>query len=293
MAHPFQGTGVAMITPFKDDLSIDYHILETLVEDQIQSGTDYIVALGTTAETPTLTVGEQQQVVDCIKSTVNNRVPILLGMGGNSPAQLIQRISATNFEGINGILSVTPFYNKPSQQGLIEYFRQIAESCPVPVVLYNVPSRTGINMLAETSLAIANACPNVIAVKEASGESSQVAKMVKYEPDHFRVISGDDVLTLPILAVGGIGVISVMANALPVPVNRLVHLALNNQYAEAREWHLKLIDLFKLLFQEGNPSGVKALMEISGKASARLRSPLTPVSKGLYSKLEKQLKLIL
>ncbi|PTN09654.1 4-hydroxy-tetrahydrodipicolinate synthase [Mangrovibacterium marinum] len=293
MEHLFKGAGVALITPFKKNLSIDFNALETLVEEQITSGTDYLVALGTTAETPTLSADEQKEVINCIKAKVNKRVPIMLGLGGNDPVKVCQTIKGTNFDGIDGILSVTPYYNRPPQAGLIAYYKSIAAACPVPVVLYNVPSRTGVNMESATSVAIAKACPNVIAVKEASGESSQVAKMAKHGPAHFAVISGDDVLTLPIISVGGIGVISVASNALPGQMAELVHLALDGRLAEARQLHQRLVDLFKLLFREGNPAGVKALMEIMGKTNSNVRLPLCAASSELYKDLEEELKRVL
>lgn len=293
MTHLFKGAGVALITPFKEDYSIDFDALEKLVDDQIAGGMDYLVALGTTAETPTLSCEEQKEVVACIKSKVNKRVPIMLGMGGNDPYKVIKNIEDTDFDGIAGILSVTPYYNRPSQQGLIEHYKLLAQACPVPVVLYNVPSRTGVNMEADTSVAIARQCANVIGIKDASGESSQVARMVKHAPAHFAVISGDDVLALPVIAVGGQGVISVIANALPQKLSQLVHLSNDGKFAEARELHLQLIDLFKLIFREGNPVGIKALMDIMGKSSQVVRLPLYPASAELHRDLEKELKHIL
>ena len=293
MTHLFKGAGVAMITPFKKDFTIDYPSLEKLVEEQISGGMDYIVALGTTAETPTLTAKEQKDIISCIKTKVNKRVPIMLGMGGNDPNKVIKNIENTDFEGIDGILSVTPYYNRPSQEGLVEHFKKIAQASPVPVILYNVPSRTGTNMLPDTSVKIAQACANVIGVKEASGESSHVARMVKHGPDYFAVISGDDVLALPVIAVGGIGVISVVANALPDKLSQLVHYANDGKFTEARELHLLLVDLLKLLFREGNPGGIKALMEIMGKSLNIIRLPLFPVSRELYKDIEEELKKIL
>lgn len=293
MTHPFKGAGVALVTPFKEDNSIDFNALETLIEDQINNGMDYLVALGTTAETPTLSLEEQKQVVACIKSKVNKRVPLVLGMGGNDPYKIMQSIQSTDFAGIDGMLSVTPYYNKPSQQGLIEHYKLVCKTSPVPVILYNVPSRTGINMKARTSVEIAKACPNAIAVKEASGISSQVARMVKHGPDGFAVISGDDVLALPIIAVGGIGVISVVANVLPGKLSQLIHYANEGRYAKARELHLQMIDFFKLLFREGNPGGIKAAMEVAGKAKNIVRLPVYPISKKLYAEIEAELKTLL
>lgn len=293
MTQLFKGAGVALVTPFKTDFSIDYTALETIIEEQIAAGMDYLVALGTTAETPTLTTNEAKEVVNFIKSKVNKRVPIMLGMGGNDPVKVIDAIQKTDFTDIAGILSVTPYYNRPAQAGLIEHYKLIAKACPVPVVLYNVPSRTGVNMESQTTLAIAKACPNVVAVKEASGESSQVARMVKHAPAHFSVISGDDVLALPVIAVGGTGVISVIANALPKQLADLVHLCNEGKFNEALALHLKLVDMLKLIFREGNPSGIKALMEIMGKSTGVVRLPLTKASAELYKDLEAELKTIL
>lgn len=292
MTHLFKGAGVAMITPFKPDHSVDFKILEDLVEDQISSGMDYIVALGTTAETPTLSAEEQKEIIRCIRYRINKRIPLMVGIGGNDPNKVINIIEAMDFDGIDGVLSVTPYYNRPSQEGLAEHFKLIAKASPVPVVLYNVPARTGVNMLCETSVKIANTCPNIIAVKEASGECSQAARIVKHAPAHFAVISGDDALALPIIAIGGIGVISVLANALPDKLSQLVHFANNGQYSEARDIHLQLIDLFKLLFREGSPGGIKALMEILGKAPNIMRLPMYPVSRELQRDLETELKRI-
>ncbi len=293
MTHLFKGAGVALVTPFKSDYSIDFAALENIVEDQISSGTDYLVALGTTAETPTLSTEEQKEVIRCVRSKINKRIPLMVGIGGNDPKKVIDTIKSADLEGIDGILSVTPYYNKPSQEGLAEYFKMIAKASPLPVILYNVPSRTGVNMLCETSVTIAKACTNVIAVKEASGECAQAARMVKYAPDHFAVISGDDALALPIMAVGGIGVISVIANALPGKLSQMIHFANNAQYSEARILHLQLIDMFKLIFREGSPGGVKALMEIMGKAQNVMRLPMYPVSPALYREIEDELKKIL
>jgi len=293
MEHLLKGLGVALITPFQKNYKVDYKILENLVEEQISGGTDYIVALGTTGETPTLSDKEQKEVISCICKTVNKRVPVIMGMGGNDPARVIKNIENTNFENIQGILSVTPFYNKPSQNGLIEYYKKIAEASPVPVILYNVPGRTGTNMLPETTVKIAKTCSNVIAVKEASGICGQAGKIVKDGPSDFAVISGDDGLTLPIMSIGGAGVISVLANALPKHMSLMVHLANEGNFISARKIHMQLLNFFKLLFKEGNPCGIKALLEIMGKANNVLRLPLYPISKELYNDIEKEIKKIL
>lgn len=293
MTHPFKGAGVALATPFKEDFSIDFNALEDLVEDQISNGMDYLVALGTTAETPTLSLEEQKEVVACIKSKINKRVPLVLGMGGNDPYKIIKSIEETDFTDVDGILSVTPYYNKPSQKGLVEHYKLVCKASPVSVILYNVPSRTGVNMKGRTSVEIAEACPNAIAIKEASGISSQVARMAKHGPEHFGVISGDDLLALPVIAVGGIGVISVAANALPGKLSQLIHLANDGKFIEARELHLQMIDFFKLLFREGNPGGIKAAMEIAGKAKNVVRLPIYPISQKLYADLEKEMQTLL
>ncbi|WP_159517327.1 4-hydroxy-tetrahydrodipicolinate synthase [Sunxiuqinia indica] len=293
MTHPFKGAGVALVTPFKEDNSIDFNALENIVEDQISNGMDYLVALGTTAETPTLSLEEQKEVVACIKAKNDKRVPLVLGVGGNDPYKIMLHIQATDFSDIDGILSVTPYYNKPSQEGLIEHYKLVCKTSPVPVILYNVPSRTGVNMKAKTSIQVAKECPNAIAIKEASGISSQVARMVKHGPEGFAVISGDDVLALPIISVGGIGVISVTANVLPGKLSQLIHFANEEKFAEARELHLQMIDFFKLLFREGNPGGIKAAMEIAGKAKNIVRLPSYPISQKLYGEIEAELKTLL
>jgi len=293
MEHLLKGLGVALITPFQKNYKVDYKTLEERVEEQISGGTDYIVALGTTGETPTLSDEEQKEIINCICKTVNKRVPVILGIGGNDPVRVIKNIEDTNFENIQGILSVTPFYNKPSQRGLVEYYKKIAAVSPVPVVLYNVPGRTGTNMLSETTVEIAKSCSNVIAVKEASGICGQAGKIVKDGPTNFGVISGDDGLTIPIISIGGIGVISVLANAMPKHMSLMVHLANEGNFISARKIHMQLLNFFKLLFTEGNPCGIKALLEIMGKANNVLRLPLYPISQDLYKNLEKELKNVL
>jgi len=239
---------------------------------------DYLVALGTTAETPTLSLDEQKDVIDCVVAKNNGRVPVVVGVGGNDPVKIIHTINSFNFAGVDGILSVTPYYSKPTQEGLYQFYQEIIKASPVPIILYNVPSRTGIHMEAETSIRIAESSEKVIAIKEASGESSHTALMARNAPAHFKVISGDDVLALPVIAVGGIGLISVLGNALPGKVSQLVNFANQHNIIEAQKIHYELLDLLKLLFREGNPGGLKALMEMMGKAKNVLRLPLVPVS---------------
>lgn len=286
ITHPFKGAGVALITPFNEDKSIDFNCLERLVEDQISSGMDYLVALGTTAETPTLSVAEQKEVVNCVKSVNNGRVPLVVGMGGNDPVKIEESIRGFDFSGVDGILSVTPYYNKPTQEGLFHFYQEIIRISPVPIILYNVPSRTGVHMEYSTSLRIAHSSEKVVGVKDASGESSHCAFMARNAPEWFKVISGDDVLALPVIAIGGIGVVSVIANALPKQLSNLIHLANEHRIAEAQQAHYQLLDLFKLIFREGNPGGVKALMEIMGKAGNHLRLPSWPVSIETYRMIE-------
>jgi len=280
----FRGTGVALVTPFKKNGEIDYDALEQIIDNQIKGGTDYLVALGTTAETPTLSGKEKKEIVNFIKER-SAGLPVVVGMGGNDTRKVINNINKFDPEGISGLLIVTPYYNKPSQEGMFRHYSAIARECPIPVILYNVPSRTGINLEAETVGRLAEKYENIVAVKEASGIFSQMTKIVKYTPDHFSLISGDDVLCLPIISIGGQGVISVIANALPRKIGNLVNLALDNQYESARKIQIELIELFKLLFKEGNPGGIKALLNVMDLSQNELRSPLYPVSNELYKEI--------
>lgn len=286
ITHPFKGAGVALVTPFNEDKSIDFNSLEKLVEDQINGGMDYLVALGTTAETPTLSADEEKEVVKCVVEKNKGKLPIVVGMGGNDPAKIINCMDAWDFTGIDAILSVTPYYNKPTQEGLFHFYKEIVAASPVPVILYNVPSRTGVHMDHQTTVRVAQLSDKVVGIKDASGESSHCAFMARNSPDYFEVISGDDVLALPIISVGGVGVISVIANALPEKVSQLVHFANEHNIVEAQKLHYELLDLFKLMFREGNPGGVKALMEIMGKAKSEMRSPLYPISSETYKMIE-------
>lgn len=277
MNHPFKGAGVALVTPFTEKNTIDFDALGRVIKNQVNGGMDYLVALGTTAETPTLTGGEKADLVNFIKENAEG-LPVVVGMGGNDTRTIIEQIETYNFEGISGLLIVTPYYNKPSQEGMFRHYSAIAEVSPVPIILYNVPSRTGVNLEYETVVRLAETSEKIVAVKEASGILSQITRINKYTPDNFWVISGDDVLALPIISIGGIGVISVISNALPHKMSKLIHLALEGKYNEAREIHFELIDLFKLLFKEGNPGGVKALMHIQGTIQNELRTPLFRIS---------------
>ena len=282
----FSGTGVALITPFrKQQETVDFTKLEALIEHIITSGVDYIVALGTTSEAATMTPSERSAVQEFIVETVSGRLPIMLGLGGNNTLSLSDTLARTNFDGISALLSVTPYYNKPNQRGLIAHYRTVAEASPVPVVMYNVPGRTGVNMTAETALAIAAECPNIIGIKEASGNIPQVMELLRNRPAGFRVISGDDSLTYPFLALGADGVISVIANALPKETSDMVHYALKGDFKHALPLHNRMLPLMNAIFDEGNPTGIKALLETQGMITNSLRLPLVKASKTLANKL--------
>jgi 4-hydroxy-tetrahydrodipicolinate synthase len=281
----FTGTGVAIITPFRKDRSIDFKSLEKLLEHLINNGIDYIVALGTTGESATLSKDEKNAVVSYVIEVINNRVPLVVGMGGNNTQEIVNSIKSNSFKSIDAILSVAPYYNKPSQAGLYEHFKSIADASPVPVILYNVPGRTSSNISAETTVKLAREVNGVIAIKEASGNLSQIMNIVKNKPRNFLVISGDDILTLPMIAVGCAGVISVAANAYPKEISDMVNYALKNDMVRANELHYKLLDLIEVLFEEGNPSGIKAALDILKICPDNLRLPLLQVSDMHYKKI--------
>jgi 4-hydroxy-tetrahydrodipicolinate synthase len=277
MAHnKFKGLGVALVTPFTSTGEVDYTSLRRLLDYQLSNGTDFLCVLGTTAETPTLTEEEKQNIINLCRDKVQGRIPILLGMGGNNTAAIVNQLAKADLRGIDGILSVCPYYNKPSQEGLYQHFRTIATHSPVPVVLYNVPGRTGVNMTAETTLRLARDCENIVAVKEASGNFGQIDDIIKNKPKDFDVISGDDGITFPLITLGAAGVISVIGNALPKEFSRMVRLALAGDYSNALTIHHKFAELFKLLFVDGNPAGVKAMLSSMGLLENELRLPLVP-----------------
>jgi len=292
MTHPFTGAGVALITPFNEDKSIDYSALERLVENQISGGTDYLVVLGTTGETPALSDDEKKEIVRFVIEKNAGRLKIVVGIGSNNTLALVQSIQKTNFDGVDAILSVTPYYNKPTQEGLFQHFKAVVEASPVPVILYNVPGRTGVNMDADTTLRIARLSEKSVGIKEACGDLGQFAKIIKDAPEYFKVISGDDALALPSITTGAIGVISVIANALPEQLSQLIHASLEGNIAKASQLHLQMAEILKLIFKEGNPGGVKALMEMMGTVKNQVRLPLVPVSAVTYSLIEKELKRI-
>ena len=285
-----KGVGVALVTPFTENGAVDYSALTHLVEHVIAGGVDYLVVLGTTAETPTLSLEERKAVIRCVKEVNGGRLPIVLGAGGNCTADVVSYLRTGDFDGIDAVLSVTPYYNKPSQEGIYQHYKAIAEAAPCSVVLYNVPGRTGVNMNPSPVLRLARDFSNIIAVKEASGSLSQAAYVLKDCPAGFSVISGDDNLTLPMVALGGAGVISVAANVFPEKFCKMVHLALEGRFAEAAPLHLSMMETVDALFAEGNPSGVKAALSCCGLMGNRLRLPLVPVSETLCSKIGSLLK---
>ncbi len=282
----FTGTGVAIVTPFKNDRTVDFDALRRIVNHCIDGRVDYIVVLGTTGESVTLNADEKADVARCVVDTTAGRVQIVIGVGGNDTAKVVDTIKHTNFDGISGLLSVTPYYNKPAQAGLIEHYKAIAAISPVPVILYNVPGRTGVNMTAETTLTLAHETDNIVAIKEASGILAQMTQIIKDRPDHFSVISGDDAISLPLVSLGGQGVISVVANAFPREVSTIIRESLANNYVAAQAAQYAMCDLFETLFIEGNPSGIKAALSILGLSQNALRLPLVPVSQKTYDNLE-------
>lgn len=283
--NKFKGTGIAIITPFLDNGDVDFDSLHKLVDFQITNGVNYLVVLGTTGEAATLSKDEKAAVINAIIETNNNRVPLVVGFGGNNTREVVEQINQFNsFDKIDAILSVAPYYNKPSQEGIYQHYKEIASASPVPVIIYNVPGRTGVNINADTTIRIANELNNVIAVKEASGNMEQIMQIIKDKPDHFMVISGDDALTYPMIQLGASGVISVIGNAFPNEFSTMVTQALERK-SEALQSHYHFFDIIKGIFEEGNPSGVKAILHQKGIILNNLRLPLVPVSESLYKKL--------
>ena len=290
MQNVFHGLGIALITPFKEDLSIDYEALENLVNYHLDNGADFFCILATTGESPCLSREEKDQLTAVIKRIVNGRVPILKYCGGNNTAAVVEEIKTTDWSGIDGILSICPYYNKPSQEGLYQHFKAIAKASPLPIVLYNVPGRVGVNMTAETTVRIASGFSNVVAIKEASGNLEQVDEIIKNKPKHFEVISGDDALTFPMIASGAVGVISVIGNALPKEFSRMIRLEFKGEYEAARKIHHQFTELYKLLFVDGNPAGCKALLNDMGMIENVLRLPLVPTRIETKQKMNEILK---
>ncbi len=280
---------MALVTPFKKDKSIDFDALAKLLDYQIKSGADYLVALGTTAETATLSSKEKEELKRFIAERVAGRVPLVIGCGGNNTAAVIEELKTLNTDDFGAVLSVVPYYNKPSQEGIYQHYSAIAKSSPLPIILYNVPGRTGVNMSAETTLRLAAEHPNIIGVKEASGNISQMDEIIKKKHPDFLVISGDDGITFPLITLGAAGVISVIGNAFPKEFSKMVRLALNGDYDAARNIHHKFTDLFSLLFIDGNPAGVKCLLHAMGFIENELRLPLVPTRITTYEKIRQVL----
>ncbi len=290
MKNIFRGLGVALVTPFDTNGDIDYKALENLVEYQLDNGADFLCILATTGETPCLSSEEKKELTTFIKSVVKGRVPILKYCGGNYTAAVVEEIKEADWQGIDGILSICPYYNKPSQEGLYQHFKAIAEVSPLPVVMYNVPGRTGVNMTAETTVRIATDFSNIVGIKEASGDLEQIDEIMKRKPNNFEVISGDDALTFPMIVSGAVGVISVIGNALPKEFSRMIRLEFNGEFEAARKIHHQFTELYKLLFVDGNPAGCKALLSDMGMIENVLRLPLIPTRIETKQKMNEILK---
>ncbi|RKE95077.1 4-hydroxy-tetrahydrodipicolinate synthase [Ichthyenterobacterium magnum] len=286
----FRGTGVAIITPFNDDLTVDYKALSNLVNYNIENGIDYIVISGTTGESVTITSQEKKTIVATIIETNNGRVPLVLGIGGNNTAQVIEEIKATDFTGIDAILSVSPYYSKPTQEGIYQHFKAISQASPVSIILYNVPGRTSSNMLPETTLRLAKDFQNIIAVKEAGNNVHQYLKLLRDKPDDFLVISGDDDLVLGVVLAGGSGVISVLGQALPKQFTKMINLGLEGKAKEAYDIHFNLMDITSLIFKENNPAGIKATLEALGLSKSTVRLPLVSATNDLKLEIKEALQ---
>ena len=286
----FKGTGVAVITPFKNDLSIDFAAMGRIIEHIIAGGVNYIVLLGTTGESSTLNREEKSALTSFAVEAIGKRVPLVVGIGGNNTSDIVSYIRQSDMDGVDAILSVAPYYNKPCQKGLFQHFRQIALASPVPVILYNVPSRTASSILPETCLELARSCDNIIGIKESSGNYENMMKIIKDKPDNFMVISGNDLDVLMVTAVGGAGVISVLANAYPAECSELVQQALKYNFKIAREIQFKFLEMTGLLFAEGNPGGIKAVMSNMNLCQNNLRLPLVPVSRSMQTRIARAME---
>ncbi len=290
MQKKFRGAGVALITPFKTDLQIDFDSLGQLVDNQIENEMDFLVVLGTTGEPATLSHIEKQSLINFVTTRASGKVPVMVGIGGNSTSEVIEQLATYDLKKADGILSVVPYYTKPSQEGIYQHFMAIAAASPLPVILYNVPGRTGISMNAETTLRLARDAKNIVATKEASGNIGEILKILKGKPDKFSVISGDDGLVVPTAAIGGEGVISVAANLTPKFIASMTHYALNGNFSKAGAIQQELQSLVEDLFAEGSPSGVKAAMHSLGMCENKVRLPLVPVSEKRYKSLAEKAK---
>ncbi len=281
----FRGTGVAVVTPFKSDSSIDFKALERVVNHIIDGGVSYLVVLGTTSEAATMNNEEKEAVISYIKEINSGRIPIVLGIGGNCTQQLVSTIRQTDLNGIDGILSVAPYYNKPNQKGIYQHFKAVSNASQLPIIIYNVPGRTGSNIEAETCVKLAWDFENIVAVKEASGNLSQVMDIINKAPSDFQVISGDDLLTMPMISLGAEGVISVLGNAFPMEWSEMVKLALKNKFKSAAEIHYKYLEMIGLIFEDGNPAGIKSVLSGLGICDNNVRLPLTPASRNTGARI--------
>lgn len=277
--NAFKGLGVAMITPFDEEYNVDIDTLRSLTSFLVENGADYLVTMGTTAETPSLKKEEQDNILACVVSENDGRLPIVMGVGGNNTYTSIEELKTRDLSGVDAILSVVPYYNRPNQPGIYRHFAEIAKSTDLPIILYNIPGRTGVNMTAETTLRLAHDFDNIIAVKEASGDLVQMANIISGRPDDFLVISGDDALTLPLKSVGGDGVISVLGNAFPADLSKMIKSYDEGKMKEAQNLFYRYFDLFGLLFADGNPVGIKSLLELMGVTTGRVRLPLVRAQK--------------
>ncbi len=283
----FVGTGVAMVTPFRRDKSIDFGSLTKITEHIINNGVDYLVVLGTTAESVTLSKDEKLAVVNHILEVNKGKLPVVVGIGGNNTQEVVNQIKDFDFSGIDGLLSAAPAYNKPNQRGMYEHYQEIASASPVPVILYNVPSRTSSNLDAETTVQLAHDFENIVAVKEATNDMNQVLHIAKNKPEDFLLLSGNDNLSLQMIALGGSGTVSVIANAYPKKFSDMIRLALDGKIVEARKLQFELLDIIDAIFEDGNPAGVKAVLRMMDIVPNHLRLPLTRVNKSTYAKLQK------
>lgn len=279
------GTGVALITPFKEDLSIDTEALTSIVKFQIENGINYLVVLGTTAETATLTSAEKELVITTVIDANQGKLPLVLGVGGNNTAEVVNELKTRDFSNFSAILSVSPYYNKPTQEGIYQHFKAVSEASPVPVLLYNVPGRTASNILPSTVLRLARDFNNIIGIKEAAGDIVQAMKIIQNKPQDFLVISGDDMITLPMVLAGGSGVISVIAEGFPALFSQMVQLGLNREVDKAYELHYKIADMIDFIFEQGNPAGIKEVFKVLGLCENTLRLPLVPVNNDLANRI--------
>jgi len=280
------GTGVALITPFKKDFSVDTAALEKIVDFQVENGIDYLVVLGTTAESATLTADEKELVINTVIKANAGRLPLVLGVGGNNTADVVAELKTANLSAFTAVLSVSPYYNKPTQEGIYQHFKAVAQASPLPVILYNVPGRTGSNMLPETVLRLANDFNNIVAIKEAAGDIIQAMKLIQHKPEGFLVISGDDMITLPMVLAGGAGVISVIGEGFPKEFSQMVRLGLEKKADEAYKIHYRIMDSIDMIFEQGNPAGIKEVFKVLGLCENTVRLPLVNVNEDLAARLE-------